>query len=271
MFRKSIFLVSIVCLTASLAFSQSLLSESNRSKSAIVIASDTIDAKVILIEGNVVFVHDGDNISVAAKDGKMHTIRLQGIDAPENQQLYGDKSRQRLAAFVQGMDVTVLVHKKDVNERYVGSVFFAGEDIGLRQIATGMAWHFKPGNDEQNSLDSKLYAQVELAARNKRTGLWEDNNPVPPWDFRDNKKTLKSNSAASLIIPKKIEVAAGSPMAASTSQSAKAPDSSDTKTETSTDKGSAKTYILGPRGGCYYLSQSGYKVYVKDKSLCVKP
>ncbi len=29
-----------------------------------------------------------------------------------------------------------------------------------------------------------------------------------------------------------------------------------------------RTYIKGSRGGCYYLSESGKKVYVKDKSLC---
>lgn len=29
-----------------------------------------------------------------------------------------------------------------------------------------------------------------------------------------------------------------------------------------------RTYITGPRGGCYYLTGSGKKVYVSDKSLC---
>lgn len=31
---------------------------------------------------------------------------------------------------------------------------------------------------------------------------------------------------------------------------------------------SDRTYIRGSRGGCYYLNDSGKKVYVKDKSLC---
>ena len=29
-----------------------------------------------------------------------------------------------------------------------------------------------------------------------------------------------------------------------------------------------RTYIMGSKGGCYYLNDSGKKVYVKDKSLC---
>jgi hypothetical protein len=29
-----------------------------------------------------------------------------------------------------------------------------------------------------------------------------------------------------------------------------------------------RKYFLGPRGGCYYVSESGRKVYVQDKTLC---
>lgn len=38
---------------------------------------------------------------------------------------------------------------------------------------------------------------------------------------------------------------------------------STTKKKTS----SSRTYITGPRGGCYYINSSGNKVYV-DRSLC---
>ena len=31
---------------------------------------------------------------------------------------------------------------------------------------------------------------------------------------------------------------------------------------------SGREYIKGSRGGCYYMSESGEKVYVKDKRLC---
>ena len=34
-----------------------------------------------------------------------------------------------------------------------------------------------------------------------------------------------------------------------------------------TKPGTRKTYIRGPRGGCYYISDSGGKVYV-DRSMC---
>lgn len=42
-----------------------------------------------------------------------------------------------------------------------------------------------------------------------------------------------------------------------------------TKTEPAKKAGANdKKYIKGSRGGCYYLIESGRKVYVKDKSLC---
>jgi endonuclease G len=46
--------------------------------------------------------------------------------------------------------------------------------------------------------------------------------------------------------------------------------SDDKKSDSNSSKPSAdgRTYIKGSRGGCYYLTESGRKVYVKDKSLC---
>jgi hypothetical protein len=44
--------------------------------------------------------------------------------------------------------------------------------------------------------------------------------------------------------------------------------SGNAKTETAT---TLRKYILGPRGGCYYLNENGAKVYVRNKELCTKP
>jgi len=43
---------------------------------------------------------------------------------------------------------------------------------------------------------------------------------------------------------------------------------SETTSETGKTNSGGRTYIKGSRGGCYYLNDSGKKVYVKDKSLC---
>ena len=38
--------------------------------------------------------------------------------------------------------------------------------------------------NEQPPLQAQLYEQAEIAASSKRLGLWQENNPMPPWDWR---------------------------------------------------------------------------------------
>ncbi|MDG1097653.1 MAG: thermonuclease family protein [Methylophilaceae bacterium] len=66
----------------------------------------------------------------------------------------------------------------------MGKVIFGGRDINLEQIRRGLAWHYKRYQKEQEYEDRSLYAQEEYLAQKDRVGLWSDNNPTPPWDFR---------------------------------------------------------------------------------------
>jgi len=59
-----------------------------------------------------------------------------------------------------------------------------GLDVGLEQIKAGLAWHYKQFEQEQTINDRATYAEAERYARLNRIGLWQDSNPMPPWDFR---------------------------------------------------------------------------------------
>ena len=50
------------------------------------------------ITGRVVGVADGDTITVLDGDKVQHKIRLAGIDAPENKQAFGNRSKESLSA-----------------------------------------------------------------------------------------------------------------------------------------------------------------------------
>ena len=80
------------------------------------------------LTGKVVKVADGDTITVLDNTNTHHRIRLQGIDAPEKGQPFGNASRKHLASLVAGKEVTVKWNKRDRYRRIVGFVFVDGHD-----------------------------------------------------------------------------------------------------------------------------------------------
>ena len=140
------------------------------------------------IEGKVVNVADGDTITVLDEKNIQYKIRLQGIDAPEKAQAFGQKTKQSLHQLVHSKQVTVEYQKKDKYGRTLGKVILNGTDVCLEQIKLGMAWHYKQYKSDQPKEDRETYAQAELEARTKTVGIWKDKNPTPPWEFRKQNK-----------------------------------------------------------------------------------
>ncbi len=140
-------------------------------------SADTLTGKV----GRVV---DGDTVYVLDANYKDHKIRLAGIDAPERRQAYGLASRKHLLSIVAGKQVTIEYKKRDRYGRIVGKVLLDGIDVSLDQVKAGLAWHYKKYQHEQSAEDRELYADAENKARNERLGLWRENNPMPPWEYR---------------------------------------------------------------------------------------
>ena len=138
--------------------------------------------------GQVVGVSDGDTITVLDSDKRQHKIRLEGIDAPEKAQAFGQVSKQALSDLVFDNRVIVEWSKEDRYKRLVGKVILSGTDINLKQTTAGLAWHYKKYSNEQTKADALLYASAENAARSRGLGLWADPHAVPPWDWRKQKK-----------------------------------------------------------------------------------
>ncbi len=75
-------------------------------------------------------------------------------------------------------------NERDRYGRIVGKVLLDGIDVCLEQVKAGFAWHYKKYQHEQSSEDQRLYADAENKARYERLGLWRENNPNPPWEYR---------------------------------------------------------------------------------------
>ena len=127
-------------------------------------------------EGKVIRVSDGDTIVVLTQDKEQIKVRLNGIDAPEKKQPFGKQSTKSLANLVAGKTVEI---KKEGNDRYgrtIGTVLLDGLDVNKEMVANGYAWAFRKY--------SKKYAPDESNAKHEKLGLWAEEDPTPPWEYR---------------------------------------------------------------------------------------
>lgn len=189
-------------------------------------------------EGRVISVEDGDTFSVRRPDQTVVTVSILAIDAPEFKQESFKKSKKALSDLILNKNVNVNASIKDTPDHFIGSVFVDGQDVGLLQLEKGMAWQYQQFAIDQNAKVRKQYTDAQAKAQSEGAGIWDDKKPIPPWVFRGEQANP---------IPQSIEVPV---------------------TRASVAPPPGRKFILGPRGGCYYLADDGHKVYVKDKSLC---
>ena len=123
------------------------------------------------LTGRVVRVVDGDTIYILDGSKTQHKIRLQGIDAPERKQPYGKRSRENLAGYVAGQTVVIEYDKYDPYGRVLGTVVLGAEDINLKQVEDGFAWHYKKYQQEQTPEGRRRYTEAENNARDAQRGL----------------------------------------------------------------------------------------------------
>lgn len=140
------------------------------------------------LEGKVVSVTDGDTIKVLDASKVQHVVRLSGIDAPEKKMPFGQRSKQNLSTLVYGKWVQIEGSKNDRYGRSVGKVLVNNRDANLAQIQAGMAWHYKQYQREQSILDRQLYADAQVTAAHTKQGLWQEPDPIPPWDWRKDRR-----------------------------------------------------------------------------------
>lgn len=129
------------------------------------------------LRGRVTSITDGDTLKVF--DGSQEIkIRLSNIDAPESKQAFGSRAKQNLGDKVFGKEVIVDYHKKDRYKRVLGTIWLDDRNINLEMVEDGYAWAYR------QYLDDHSFLEAEKISRNKKSGLWVDPFPTPPWEFR---------------------------------------------------------------------------------------
>jgi len=146
--------------------------------------------------GKVIEVNSGDVVTIFNLNRPVR-VRLLGVDAPELDQAFGDVARKHLADLVFDKSVLVEYSGIDGDHSVNGRVSLEGVDIGAQMIRDGAAW-VDPGTQHRLRVtDQEVYRESEAAARNERRGLWQQENPVAPWEFA-RALAMRKASAATL-------------------------------------------------------------------------
>ena len=147
-----------------------------------------------VFEGKVIGIKDGDTFEVLY-DGQAEKVRLAEIDCPEKQQPFGNNARQYASQLCFGKMVTVTSSgKRDRYGRVVGTITTEeGLNVNEELIKAGLAWHYKDYSK------SEALALLQQEAKAQKAGLWQEKNPVAPWNWRKHKRKMsreKKNSEA---------------------------------------------------------------------------
>jgi endonuclease YncB( thermonuclease family) len=140
-----------------------------------VAAAATLQAKVVEVPTGNTLVVSNTNRSVR--------VRLKSVVPPEAGQPFSDAARDHLRALV--LDQAVVVDYTHLADGYLEArVILKGVDIGSQMLRDGVAWYDHKMDYELTEGDRDLYAQCEQSARTEKRGLWQDESPVAPWEYR---------------------------------------------------------------------------------------
>ena len=127
------------------------------------------------VEHRVQRIVDGDTVYM--RDGTK--VRLHGIDTPERDQPYGKQATRNLDRLI-GSKVFVLEKDTDRYGRLVGVIYTPeGVNVNEAMVCNGSAWWYS----RYAKFDTGL-RDCQAKAQEEGLGLWADDDPMPPWEWR---------------------------------------------------------------------------------------
>jgi micrococcal nuclease len=143
--------------------------------SSCLYSQNTLTAKVVGIK-------DGDTVVVLDSLNNQTTLRLAEVDCPEKNQPFGTKSKQFTSDQIFLKTIKYIVTDTDRYGRSIAMIYYDTDNkyLSAEIIKAGMGWHYKRYST------SKELATFEDNAKRNKIGLWVDNNPINPSDWRNN-------------------------------------------------------------------------------------
>lgn len=135
-------------------------------------------AAVNQVKGKVVAVLDGNTVEFHSDSQDKYKVVLAGIDSPELAQNFGTEAKKFLEKLVLKQSVTLQIQGKDRLGNYIGVLLANGDDDPrVELLKQGLAWT----SEKNPNPDLEPYRSW---AQQKKKGLWQEENPTPPWTFR---------------------------------------------------------------------------------------
>ena len=130
----------------------------------------------------------GDNFEFGDAN-ELHYVVIRGVSSPKPGQKFYVKSVVSLTNLVLGRDIQIVVVDRDDMMREVSDVFLYTPDspaekfnVGLELIRSGQAWY-----NGAKFEGCQSYAQAQRVAKENGFGLWQQESPVPPWTFSEQR------------------------------------------------------------------------------------
>lgn len=134
----------------------------------------------ITLTAKVVGIKDGDTVVVLDSLNNQTTLRLAEVDTPEKSQPFGTKAKQFTSDQIYLKSIKYVVTDTDRYGRSIAMIYYDTDNkyLSAEIIKAGMGWHYKRYST------SKELALFENNAKKNKLGLWIDNNPLAPWEWR---------------------------------------------------------------------------------------
>lgn len=136
-------------------------------------------------------VWDGDTFDATCKTIGEVRVRLHQVDAPERNQPRGSEALRWLNTTVWKQTVNVKVISVEGatakhQSRIVGRTTFNRLLVNRHLVENGWAWA-APGFTKPND----AIRTAEKRARASKLGLWQDEQPIAPWNWRHGRRNTK--------------------------------------------------------------------------------
>jgi len=136
-------------------------------------------------KARVVWVTDGDTLTVFKDGWSLEKIRIYGLDCPESDQPYGFTASMFTLWNFLFREVEITPMDRDRYGRLVARLSHEGTSVNEAIIKAGYAWVYD--RYCQAGVCAR-YRLLEKQARQAGQGLWEENNPIPPWRWRHGER-----------------------------------------------------------------------------------